>query len=132
MKIMIMLAFPCFFYSCNREMFDYRSKYTGNWSFIVEISEVNTDSIGYFAYDTICFDGVIGLGDDPDGILIQYTEDNTVVLKVNENGKLSGFSSHYSAGEFISNNKVHLYLRNGGIGGGVIHVVNGDKVKQVE
>ncbi len=129
MEIMIMLAFSCFFNSCHRETADYRSKYTGNWNFIVEISEVNTDSIGYFAFDTICFEGVIGLGDDPDGIFIQYTEDNTVVLTVNEDGKLSGFSSHYSTGEFISNNKVHLYLRKGGLGGGIIHVVNGDKVK---
>lgn len=131
MKIVIIvtvLAFFCFFYGCQRELADYRSRFTGKWAFIVEINVVNTDSIGCYASDTVCFDGVISSGDKPNEILIHYTEENKVQLIVDEEGVLSGFPTHYCAGEFESDNKVHLYLRWGGLGGGITHIVKGEKL----
>ncbi len=127
MIIGIMVTFLCIFHGCQRELVDYRNKYVGNWIFNVEIKEVNTDSIGCFSFDTVCFDGVICFGDEPNEILIHYTEENKVQLIVDEEGVLSGFPTHYCEGEFENDNNVYLYLRWGGLGGGITHTVKGEK-----
>ena len=120
-----MFTFLSIFSGCEKK--DYRRKYTGNWTFNVNIREFNVDSFGYVVFDTICFDGTISFGDEPDEILIQYTERNNIQLKIDENGVLSGFPTHYCGGKFENDNKVHLYLRWGGLGGGIEHKVNGEK-----
>lgn len=49
------------------------------------------------------------------------------MLTIDKENILSNFPSHYCNGKFDGNGKIHLYLRWGGLGGGVTHTVDGEK-----
>jgi len=110
---------------CEKEPFDYRNKYTGDWNFKVERTEINTDSIGYYYHDSLTYEGQIKYGNNDDEIKIEYSGDNSIILKIDKEGVLSGFPTYYCSGEFIGNDKISLYLRWGGLGGGITHIVDG-------
>lgn len=116
-----------FLLGCEKQPFDYRNKYLGEWEFNVSRSELNTDSIGHYESDALIYVGEIAYGDAEDELLIKYTENNSVTLKISEEGKLSDPASNYSDGKFESRKKLHLYLRWGGLGGGIKHVIDGEK-----
>jgi len=126
-KIYWLLVFIAIIFSCNKKPFDYRNKYIGEWNFKVERTEVNTDSIGYYYHDTISYFGKIKYGEQEDELLFEYTADNSITLKIDKEDELSKFPTHYCGGTFYGSEKVHLYLRWGGLGGGVTHVIDGEK-----
>lgn len=115
-----------FFISCKKEK-DFRDKYIGEWNFNAEISEHNTDSIGYIYHDSLTYAGTITHGVSKNDIVIKYINDKSVTLSLNEDGKLSNFPTQYCNGNFESGNKIYLYLRWGGIGGGITHKIRGVK-----
>jgi hypothetical protein len=114
-------------FSCEKELFDYRNKFLGEWEFKVERTEFNTDSVGYYHHDSLTYLGKIKYGNGDDDLLIQYSSDNSIILKIDKDDKLSDFPTHYCSGEFDGKNKLHLYLRWGGLGGGITHIVDGEK-----
>jgi len=112
---------------CKKKPFNYRNKYVGDWEFTVEITEVNTDSLGYYYHDTISYVGEIYYGNEDDELLITYTDKNSITLKIDREEILSGFPTKYSSGAFDGNEKIKLYLRWGGLGGGITHSISGVK-----
>lgn len=113
--------------SCEKKLFDYRNRFIGDWEFKVERSEINTDSIGYYYHDSLTYSGQIKYGSNDDDLLIEYTGENSITLKVDKENVLSNFPTHYCSGEFEGKEKIHLALRWGGLGGGVTHIVEGEK-----
>ncbi|MGV6861311.1 MAG: hypothetical protein ACWA41_06040 [Putridiphycobacter sp.] len=113
--------------SCTKKPFDYRNKFLGDWEFKVDRKEFNTDSIGYHYHDSLTFLGQIKYGSGDNDLLIEYSGDNSITLKIDKEDELSDFPTLYCNGQFDENDKIHLYLRWGGLGGGITHVVDGEK-----
>jgi hypothetical protein len=114
-------------FSCKKEDTNYRDAYLGTWEFIVNRTEFNTDSIGYYYHDSINYVGEIVYGELDNEILIKYTTENSITLNIGEDGELSDFPTHYCSGDFLSSDSLHLYLRWGGLGGGTTHQIEGFK-----
>ena len=112
-------------FSCKKEKTDYRDAYTGTWSFVVDRTEFNTDSMGYYSHDSLKYDGEIVYGELDNEISIKYTNENSITVTIGEDGTLSNFPTNYCSGEFFSHDSLHLYLRWGGQGGGTRHQVEG-------
>lgn len=115
------------FISCKKKPFNYRNKFLGDWEFKVERSEFNTDSIGYHYNDTLIYTGKIKYGSNDDELLIEYSNENSITIKIDKEDNLSGLPNAYCNGEFIGKDKIHLFLRWGGLGGGITHIVDGEK-----
>ncbi len=113
--------------SCKKKPFDYRNKFLGDWVFKVDRTEINTDSIGYYYHDSLTFLGQIKYGSGDNDLLIEYSGDNSITLIIDKDDKLSDFPTQYCSGQFDENNTIHLFLRWGGLGGGVTHVIDGEK-----
>jgi hypothetical protein len=128
-NIVISCAFFIFLlvYSCKKKPFDYRNKYTGNWNFKVYITELNTDSIGYYYFDSISYNGSIKYGEADDQIQINYTPQNSVTLTLSDKGELSNFPANYAGGEFFKTDNLSLYLKWGGLGGGTTHQIRANR-----
>lgn len=120
--LLIVISFAC----CKKDR-DFRDKYIGEWKFNVEITEFNTDNIGYYYHDSLTYTSTITYGDSDNDIKIKYTNDNSITLSLNEDCELSNFPTHYCSGNFKGDNKIHLYLRWGGLGGGITHKIDGVK-----
>lgn len=114
---------------CEKVSTDYRDKYLGNWFFSIEkIKFSGIDSSSNFSeHDTVFYTGKISYGGGKNEINIQYTESESITLTTDESGKISGFPNHYCRGEFEGVNKINLYLRRGGLGGYLTHIVEGVK-----
>jgi len=113
--------------SCKKEKSDYRNSYIGIWSFKVDRTEINTDSIGYYYHDSLVYEGEIVCSESENEITIKYTCENTINLTLSTNGELSNFPSHYCNGEFLSIDSLNLHLKWGGLGGGTTHQIQGVK-----
>ena len=126
--ILLVLVFATY---CEKETKDYRDKYTGSWEYVVVLTKLNIDSIGQFERDTIHYLGKISHGNAANELNIQYTEGNSIILKLNEAGELSGFPDGFNggsgSGEFEGNYKIHLHFRWGGLGGFLEHTIDGIK-----
>lgn len=123
----LLLASSLFIIGCKKQPFDHRNKYVGEWEFKVHRSELNTDSIGYYEHDSLVYTGEVTYGSNENELLIQYTQGNSITLTISKEGILSGFPTHYCNGEFRDKDKLHLYLKWGGLGGGITHVIDGEK-----
>lgn len=123
----LILSALVIFFSCEKESKDYRDKYTGNWDFTVELTKVNIDSIGQYEQDSVLYSGKIIKGNTENEINIQYAESENIILVVGEFGEMSGFPTQYCSGNFEGESKIHLYLRWGGLGGNITHIVDGVK-----
>lgn len=113
---------------CEKKPFDCRNKYIGKWKFHVVIDEFNITP-GTTFHDEVDYNGKISYGDVDDEILIRYTENHSVTLKVNEDEELTGFPTHYCSGEMTGKKDIRIYLRYGGLGGGISHNIRGVKTK---
>lgn len=125
LKVVLFIALV--FSSCKKEPADYREAYTGQWCFDVELSSFNIEGEGTYTRDSLVYSGAISLGGSDDEILISYVPEHSITLAISPNGELSGFPTHYCSGYFTGNQELHLYLRWGGLGGGVTHIVDGKK-----
>ncbi|MBQ8222960.1 MAG: hypothetical protein IJZ87_06415 [Bacteroidales bacterium] len=123
-KLYILLLAVLPFVCCKS---DIRNEYTGNWQFIVEMTKLNIDSIGQFWKDTIFYEGKITDGNSDNELVIQYTEEYSISLNIDDYGILSEFPTVYCNGKFKKYDEIYLYLRWGGVGGSTTHIVNGYK-----
>jgi hypothetical protein len=112
---------------------NYRNKWIGDWDFEVKRSWFNSPDSGG---DTLYYLGKISLVDDLVECLynllnIEYLENRSIILKVDENGELFDFPTdlHYKDGHFEGNDKIALYLEWGGLGGGTSYFIDGIKRK---
>jgi len=113
--------------SCEKGPFNYRNKYLGEWDFIVKTTEINTDSIGYYHEDSFTYSGEIKYGESNNEIIIEYLDNRSITLSIDEDGVLSEFPTKYCGGKFDGEEKINLYLKWGGLGGGVTHVIEGKR-----
>lgn len=123
--IIISLVSLLFISSCNKD--DHRDKYIGEWYFKVKISEVNTDSIGYFFDTTYYYLGNIDYATSDNEIEINYSNNSSVSLEVDQNGELSNFPTHYCYGSFVRLDSIYIDFYWGGQGGGTSHIIAGNK-----
>ena len=114
-------------FACEKQSPDYREALSGKWLFSVERTEINTDSVGYYFRDSVFCIGQIIPGFRDDEIIIDYTDEYSITLRIDHDYNLSGFPTHYCSGSFEGMEMLNLYLRWGGLGGGVTHVVKGTK-----
>lgn len=115
--------------SCKEEEKDYRDGWIGDWDFIIEtrIYIPKPDTLVHPEYDTVFYSGKIGLAGIDSMINIKYLSNDSIFLKIDENGTLSKFPNGYCRGRFEGYNKIYLYLRWGGVVGGISHTINGIK-----
>jgi hypothetical protein len=109
--------------SCEKIKFDDRNDYLGDWTFTTKITEFNTDSIGYLFQDTITYQGTIKYGNDKNELSIDYHNGTPLIVTLGENGKLENLPTHYCSGSFSNTSTLNIYLKWGGLGGGVTHQV---------
>lgn len=102
--------------------------FIGNWLFNVHRYEANTDSIGFYSHDSITYLGNIKYITTPNLIQVNYTNQDSIILEVDSLGLLSNFPTSYCSGQIYSNDSIYIYLKWGGLGGGITHVINGNKV----
>ena len=114
-------------FGCKKKPFDYRNKFIGDWNFKVNTSSFNTTT-NYFHSDSLYYIGEIKYGDHKDELFIQYTSTNSLTLKIDKDDKLSDFPTQHSNGEFENKNKLKIYLKSGGLGGGSSQLINGIKL----
>lgn len=112
--------------SCNKTLFDYRYKYIGKWSFSVTEDTFN-GATGEHSHSTYIYPGEIKFGNNNDEIEIYFAPGNMVTLKISKDGILSNFPTHYCSGEFNDPDRIKLYIRYGGLGGGESYDVQGKK-----
>lgn len=116
-KISTILTGLVFFSYCKNDTEDFREKYTGNWEYTIATTKLNFDRIGQHENDSTSYLGKIIFGNIDNQLNINYSKDSSIVLNIDESGVLSGFPNQYCSGEFNGNNKIHLFLRWGGLGG---------------
>jgi len=106
---------------------DYRAQWTGDWDFIVK-KQPTSDTINYLGTISI---GEPLLEENNFHIKIKYTEKDSVILEVDENGVLSGFKYSSSYGKFNKSDSVHIYLFFGTAGQMkfITHIIDGKKKK---
>lgn len=112
--------------SCKKTPLDKRNIYLGNWIFDVHYYSFTISDGEIFNY-TETYDGKIQYGKEKLSLLIQYAADKEVDLVVDDDGNLTGFSSHYSTGSFKDKYTLDIFLRWGGLGGSTTHTIKGIK-----
>jgi len=115
-----------FFSSCKKSLFDYRHKYTGRWEFTTYYSSYNWYDTSYNG-QTIVYPGEIEYGEKDDELLIKYSDMHSVVISISHDGEISGLPTKYCNGEFDGYDKLDLFLRYGGLGGGSSHDITAVK-----
>lgn len=117
--------------SCSKETVNQsipKPSIVGTWLFDVHRYEVNTDSIGFMLHDSISYQGNIKYKTIPDIVQICYTSEDSIVLNVDSVGVLSNFPTNYCSGQFFPNDSIYVYLKWGGLGGGITHEICGQKL----
>ncbi len=115
-------------FSCEKPVFDYRNKYVGDWKYTVVITEINTDSVGYFRNDTIVYYGEITHADNKDKLVLNYTQSDSLELYINKDGNLSVEGFDYTDGN-MTKDELNFYFRWGGIGTFIEHDIVGKKLR---
>ncbi|MCL2313023.1 MAG: hypothetical protein FWC41_11155 [Firmicutes bacterium] len=110
--IIIILFFFC---GCGKY---HRDRYIGTWDFVTErvFSEYDEKEnvVIELNRDTIYYVGTISLGNSEGYLLIEYSENEDVLVWLDEDGYMYthlGSIFGYSSGLFDSNKKMHLTLR---------------------
>jgi len=126
------------FGGCKKD--DIRDKYTGDWDFITEKATYEQDDLNNYELvrkDTVYYSGKINLGNLEDQLIIQFTENDEVLVAIDTKGKIwQAFPSYYltchkcAFGEFEKKDKmyldrIHQVNEKGLIG----YYVNGTKMK---
>jgi len=113
--------------SCDKNPLDLRNKYIDEWYFKVYYSELNTNGVGYSYYDSVNFEGYILPGVTNDEIIIEYSEDNSIRLKLDDEENLFNFPNDDCTGIFKGYDQIQLLLRWEDSEGGITHEIDGIK-----
>lgn len=115
-------------YACQKHPFDYRNKFLGDYLMQVRLSSFNMAIPGSNWDSVYMYVGELRYGDSNDEVLIVYGNQLSVQLKVTKTGDFSNLPTHYGGGSIINNDSISLYMRWGGLGGGISHAVNGRRI----
>jgi len=128
-----------FFTGCDRTPKDFREQWVGDWDFETKIRAWE-DDIGVW-YDTIYYLGKISIGSKNDELLVKYMERDSAFLNIEEDGTIIKITKAYWYGSslwgkhdgyFDGYEKIHLFISDGGLGGGIFHNIDGIKKKGVK
>lgn len=94
------------FYGCTKWKYRYISDYLGTWEFQVCYYTMNI-TLDTSWRDTVYFTGVINRGPGNDEVIIQYTEENNMTLRVGDDGVILDYCMRPSScsGKFTDDNK---------------------------
>jgi len=88
-----------------------RNKYTGTWEFtVLRYSNFDANSGSALTLDTIYHLGKISYGSAEDELSIEYTESNSVVLRVTRCGRLFKFPIENYSGNFYGVDTISLSI----------------------
>jgi hypothetical protein len=125
-RVTLLLIFGLFITSCEKKLFNYRNKYLGDWEFKVNVYEHNIDSLGSQFNDSFIYQGQIKYGVNDDELLIEYSNDDVITLKINTEGEVTT-NLGFGTCTFDNNEDVEIHLKWGGMGAFIIHDINGVK-----
>lgn len=112
---------------CEKDLFDNRNDYTGDWIFVVKKHEFNMGPPRYGSWDTLYYSGKITSEKESGRIKIQYSKDTCVFATVNPDGTLTNFPSRVGRAKFIGSDKLIISRRWGGRGAGITHEISGTR-----
>lgn len=123
-----------FFTQCSKDKtpkiintkYDYREFYTGPWQFHTQRTNFDVNWGSTTTY--IDYTGKIIVGDKPHEIIVEYLENQHLILEVDENGVTNPPIYDYCYATIIDHDSLHINLRYGGLGGGVKYEITGIKV----
>jgi len=124
---MAAVAVLCFFGGCEKIQ---RGQYTGIWDFMV-LDWVWSQGSGW-KNDTTYYLGKISRGATYNKLKIEYKENTTITMDIDETGTLSKFyknSFEYANGQFNGNDNVQIHLGydDGALGGNCGKSIYGTK-----
>ena len=126
-RLIGILGLIFFIASCEKKIFDKRTKYIGDYEFTINIT--CTPNIG--DCDTsYTYDGNIDYSSDKDKVIIQFESNFSIEPLIDDDNNLIQNIDHYqsdSLGRFLNNNEVEFVVRTGGLGGGYFRNVYGKK-----
>lgn len=115
------------FTQCEKDAFDYRNPYIGDWKFDVVRTEFNMAGIGYYSSDTSEYNGEIKYGGERNILLIKYGIDAEMEVAIDEDGNMVSFSYGRTSGSFEGYEELNIYADSGGLGGGVRLSIRGTR-----
>ncbi len=102
MKTKLLLLMLCFFvFGCKKNPFDYRTKYLGNYVFVVHSSSYNP--LDGLIDTTFSINGEIEYGSEKNTILISFGGSTGTDFKIYEDGTVD---INYCSGEFETTDKL--------------------------
>ena len=106
---------------------DYRDKWIGIWDFFVKTHSWVGE---YSKTDSTYYLGKISADScNENKIIIEYLNDYLIILSVDEYGEFSNIPAREGNGKFLRTDSMYLHLRQGMIGMGSIHNIEGKKKK---
>ena len=103
---------------------DYRDKWVGNWNFEVKSTSWSMEMDAKI--DSFYFSGKISLGDNFDQLYINFEENYSLLVTVDESGKISNGGSYYTDGQ-LGKEKVYIKIITGTHGYRSEYAINGIK-----
>lgn len=125
--LLMIIGLLSIFAGCKKDIFDYRTKYTGSWEFTVNWTEANIDSVGQLESGEYSHLGEITTGEADDELVVRYSDTNSAIIAIDKNGDITNFPTQYASGDFDGTENINLYLRYGGLGGFVAYEIKGKK-----
>jgi len=126
-RLIGLLGLIFFTASCEKKIFDNRTKYIGDYEFIINIT--CTPNLG--DCDTsYTYDGIIDYSSDKDKVVIQFESNFSIEPLIDDDNNLIQHIDHYqsdSLGRFLNKSEVEFVIRTGGLGGGYFRNVYGKK-----
>ena len=112
-----------FFYSCEKQPFDYRNKVIGKYLFVTKRQEY-VQGTSFLILDSIYTVGTIEYGPNSDELLVKYAPNEQFVWKVKEVDFYKDINGCY----FSNDNdefRMHYFRHQGGMGAAKNHWING-------
>jgi hypothetical protein len=122
-KFTIFIFIVIFLYGCKKDPFDYRSKFIGDYNFVIHAKTSYGIQGNMYNFDTTyTYPGKIDFGPNENTIQISYPD--LVYPVLYEDGTMSGNGYR---GEFESENKINLTFGFYSPGGGTTYTITGEK-----
>ncbi len=121
--ILVILCFT----QCEKDAFDYRNPYIGDWKFDVIRTEFNMAGAGSYSSDTTKYNGEIKYAEERNKLLLKYGIDAEMEEGIDEEGTLVSFSYGRTSGSFEGDEKLNIYTQSGGLGAGVRLSIQGER-----
>jgi hypothetical protein len=119
----LLLLFLCSLFGCKKDPFDYRTKYLGDYNFVIHYDSWNPLS-GHID-TTYSKDGKIDYGSDENTIFIFFNGSIADELTVYEDGTIG--DNYFKGGEFETTNKIKYSYYWGSQGSATYGKVTGEK-----